>query len=56
MILFICLRNKTNKPIKQNRNRLLDTENNVVTMRKQGSGGWAKQAKGIKRYKLPVLE
>ena len=43
------LKNKTN------RNRQMDTKNKgMVASWEKSGGGWAKQVKGIKRYKLPI--
>ena len=43
------LKNKT----KQNKNKLIDTENRLVVAR--GGEGWAKWVKAVKRYKFPVI-
>ena len=47
------LKKQTNEQTKQNRNRLIDTENKLVVTTGEGLGGQAKQVAGIKRYKLP---
>jgi len=37
--------------------RLLNTEDTLVVARGEvGVGGWVKQIKGIKRYKLPLMK
>ena len=37
---------------KQNENKLINTENKWVVPRGVEDGGWKKEVKGIKRYKL----
>ena len=41
---------------KQNRNRLINTENKPMVARGEGEGGQTKQVKGINRYKLPAIK
>ena len=51
------LENKTNEHTKQNRNRLIDTENKLVVAR--GDGGWWGMNKTDEenyRYKLPDIK
>ena len=36
------VKDRTNGQIQQNRNRLTDTENNLIVARREGVGGWAK--------------
>ena len=38
-----------------NRNKLIDTENKLVVTRWEEFGRRAKKVKGIKMYKLPVI-
>ena len=45
------LKNKT----KQQKNKLIDTENRLMVARGNRFGGWAKWVRGVKRYKLPVI-
>ena len=33
-----------------------DTKNKQVVARGERDGGWAKQIKGFKRYKLPIIK
>lgn len=40
---------------KSKKTKLIDTENRMVVAR-GGGVGWAKWAKGIKRYKLPLIK
>ena len=36
---------------KQNRNRLIDTENRLAAVRREGFGDWAKKVKGLSKKK-----
>ena len=40
-----------NKITKQNRNRLLDTENRLTAVRGREARGWVKQVKGLSKNK-----
>ena len=39
---------------KQNRNRLIDTENKLVVADRRGLGGLGEKGEGIKKYNLAV--
>ena len=42
---------------KQNRNRLIDTENRLVIFRGRGGwGGWVKRGEGSEKYRLVVTK
>ena len=41
---------------KQNRNRLIDTENRLMDARWEGGGKLGAKAEGIKKYKLVVTK
>ena len=41
---------------KQNRNKVIDTENKQVVARRKGIEGGKKHVREIKRYKLPVAK
>ena len=40
---------------KQNRNKLIDTQNNLMVARSGGLGTVSEEGDGIKKQKLPVL-
>lgn len=42
--------------MKQNRNRLINTENKLEVAQGMGFGEWAKQIKGLKKYNLTVMK
>ena len=50
---FTYMWNLKNK-IKQNRNRLIDTENILVVARLEGVGVMGEKGEGIKKYKLVI--
>ena len=41
---------------KQNRNRLIETENIFMVARGEGVGGMGEEGEGVKKYKLVVTE
>ena len=41
---------------KQNRNRIIDTENDLMVARWEGNKGYEQKSEGIKKYKLVVTE
>ena len=48
------LKNKINEQTKQNRNRLVDTENKQAAVRRQAGWELVKKVKGIKRQNLQL--
>ena len=50
------LKSKTNEYTNKKQNRRpKNTENKLMVARGKGLGGWAKQMKGIGRYRLPAM-
>ena len=50
------LKIKTNEQTKQNRNRVIDTENKQVVDRGEGLGQGEKLVREVKTYKLPAAK
>ena len=56
MISLICGIERTIQMNKQNRNRLIDTENRLTVARREGIGGLNEKSEGIEKYKLEVTK
>lgn len=52
MTSFTYLKNKINTP---NRNKLIDNENKLITVRWEAGRAMGEKGEGMKKYKLPVI-
>ena len=50
------LKSKINEQTKQSKNRLIDTENNLIIARGERSWDWMKEVKRINSYKVPAIK